>query len=62
MDSLLIVVLVAFAAGVALSWRRPAPEPQIIYVVAEPEQRGGGGCLAPLVVAGIVVFLLFALR
>ena len=62
MDSLLIVVLVAFAAGVALSWRRTAPEPQIIYVVAEPEQRGGGGCLAPLAVVGIVVFLLFALR
>ena len=62
MDSLLIVVLVAFAAGVALSWRRTAPEPQIIYVVAEPEQRGGGGCLAPLAVVGIVAFLLLALR
>ena len=61
MDSLLIVVLVAFAAGVALSWRRPAPEPQIIYVVAEPEQRGGGGCLPALVFVG-VVFLLLALR
>ena len=61
MDSLLIVVLVAFVAGVVLSGRRSSPEPQIIYVVTEPEQRGGGGCLPALVFVG-VVFLLLALR
>jgi len=61
MDTLLIIILVAFIAGVVLSGRRPSREPQIIYVATEPEQRGGG-CLVPLVFAAIVVILLFTLR
>ena len=62
MDTLLIIVLIAFVAGVALSGRRSSPEPQIIYVVTEPEPRGGGGCLVPLVFVGIVLLLLFTLQ
>ena len=62
MDTLLIIVLIAFVAGVALSGRRSSPEPQIIYVVTEPEPRGGGGCLVPLVFVAVVMFLLLALR
>lgn len=59
MDTLLIVVLVAFVAGAALSARRPSREPQIIYVVTETEQRGGG-CLAPLVFVGMAILFIVA--
>lgn len=62
MDTLLIIVLIVVIVGMALSMRPPAREPQIIYVVAEPEQRIGGGCLVPLVFAGVVVFIILVAR
>ncbi|MBK9709728.1 MAG: hypothetical protein IPO81_00080 [Kouleothrix sp.] len=58
MDTLLIIVLIVVIVGMALSMRRPAREPQIIYVVAEPEQRSGGGCLVPLVFVGIAILVI----
>jgi hypothetical protein len=61
MDSLLITGLIAFIAGVVLSGRRPAPQPQIIYVVSEPEPSSGLGCLL-LVVIGLVLLVVFAVQ
>jgi hypothetical protein len=62
MDSFLIVILIAFAAGIAVSWPRPSREPQMIYVVAEPEQRSSGGCLLPLIFIVFALIVLFGLR
>ena len=45
------------AAGVVLSGRRPRQEPQIIYVVSEPEPHSGLGCLLPVIVIGLVLFV-----
>jgi hypothetical protein len=61
MDSLLIIILIAFVAGVVLSGRRPRQEPQFIYVVPEPEPRSGLGCLLPLMVLGLLLFVVFAM-
>lgn len=61
MDSLLIIVLIAFVAGVVLSGRRVSREPQIIYVVSEPEPSSGMGCLLPLLAIGLVLFALVTL-
>jgi hypothetical protein len=61
MDTFLIIILVAFVAGLAVSWPRPSREPQIIYVVAEPEQRSSGGCLLPLIFLVFVLIVLFGL-
>ncbi len=61
-DSLLIIGLIAFVAGLLLSRRRVSPQPQIIYVVSEPEQSSGLGCLLPLLVIGFVLFVVFAVQ
>jgi hypothetical protein len=61
METLLIVVLIAFVAGVALSGQRPMQDPQIIYIQREPQTNAGGGCLLPLVFVALVVFILLAL-
>jgi hypothetical protein len=31
MDTLPLIILIAFVAGIAVSWSRPSCEPQIIY-------------------------------
>lgn len=61
MGTLLIIILISFVAGVILSGRRLHREPQIIYVVSEPEPSSGLGCLVPLIVIGLVVFVMFAI-
>jgi hypothetical protein len=59
MESLIFFGLLAIV-GLAALWallQARAPQPQVIYVVAEPAQAQGGlGCL-PLVVAGIVIIV-----
>jgi hypothetical protein len=51
-----LVVIVGLAVLRALFPAR-APQPQVIYVVAEPAPAQGGlGCL-PLVVAGVVIIV-----
>ena len=61
MDTLLIVALIAFVAGVVLSGRGLTQEPQRIYIVAEPEQRSQAGCLLPLIlVAALLIIVLLA--
>ena len=62
MDTLLTSVLIGFVVALAISMLRPAPRPEIVYVQVEPQSPNGGGCLRPLVVAGIVLFLIFAVR
>jgi hypothetical protein len=59
MDTLLIVALVALIAGLMLRGEQPTPEPLIIQIVPEPEQRSGLGFLLPLILIGFVLFLLF---
>ena len=61
METLLLIVLVVFVVGVALSGHT-SPQPQIIYIQAEPQARAGVGCLLPLVFVGVVLLLLFAGR
>ena len=48
--------------GLVVSMLWPAPRPAIAYVQVEPQQRSGLGCLAPLVFAGVVLFIQLALR
>jgi hypothetical protein len=54
MDNL-IIILIAFVAGVLLSGRRASRDPQIVYIVTESEQSSRGlGCI-PLFVVGLVL-------
>ena len=61
METLLLIIGII---AVVLFLFRPAPQPQIMYMPVEVvnPQGGGLGCLAPLVFAGVVLFLLLALR
>jgi hypothetical protein len=61
MESLLIILLIAFAAGVVLSGRRQSVQPQVI-IVTDPEASSGTGCLLPLVFIGFVLFIFFAIK
>lgn len=58
---MLIIVLIAFVVGVALSGRT-LPQPQVIYIQTEPQASAGVGCLLPLLFVGFVLLLLFAGR
>ena len=59
MENQLLIVLVVFVVGVVLSGR-VSPQPQIIYIQAEPQAQAGVGCLLPLVFVGFVLLLWFA--
>lgn len=58
MEALMFFGGIAFVAGMIVRSlfiaQRP---PQIIYVQAEPVERGGGGCL-PIILMGVVVLVL----
>jgi hypothetical protein len=58
METILIIALIAFMAGMALSRPRPSREPQIIYIQREVETGTGGGCLLPLVLIALAAFVL----
>lgn len=62
MDTLLTIILIGFVVVLAMSVLRPAPRPEIIYVQVEPQSPAGAGCLLPLIIAGIVLFLILAVR
>jgi hypothetical protein len=60
METVLIIALIAFVAGMAFNRSHPTEEPQIIYVQREPQTNAGGGCLLPLVFVAMILFILFA--
>ena len=60
METILIIALIAFVAGIALSRPRHSQEPQIIYIQRELETGARGGCLLPLILIVLVALVLFA--